>query len=130
MADAMWEMSASKVRRRWSREAKRRIVAASRAPGAGVGEVAARYGVSPSLLSVWRGQVGEQPPPASAAASFIPVRIVEAAAPAAGHRLDATASDAADGACLRITLPDGTRLHISHAAQLPLLHGVLGVLRG
>jgi hypothetical protein len=108
---------------------KRRIVAESRELGAGVGEVAARHGVSASLLSVWRGLIDEEPVPASAAAGFMPVRIIEAAAPAEVDRLNAPAANAAGAAWLRIALPDGTHLYISHAAQLPLLHGVLGVLR-
>ena len=117
------------VKRRWSRETKRRIVAESREPGARVGEVAARYGVSASLLSTWRGQISEEPVAAPAKASFIPVRVIEAATPAEAQRPHAAAADADESGWLRIVLADGTRLYIGHAGQLPLLHGVLGLLR-
>lgn len=127
MPDGTGRTAAAK--RRWSRETKRRIVAESRQPDARVGEVAARHGVSPSLLSVWRGLIGEEPVPAPAAASFIPVRVIGSAAPAETHRRHDATADAAEDACLRITLADGTRLYISHPGQLPLLHGVLGILR-
>jgi transposase-like protein len=116
------------AKRRWPRETKRRIVAESREPDARVGEVAARHGLSASLLSVWRGLIDEAPGATPSAASFIPVRMIDAAMPAASHR-PATAADANEGRCLQIMLPDGTRLYISHAAQLPLLHDVLGMLR-
>lgn len=117
------------VKRRWSRETKRRIVAESRMPDASVGEVAARHGISASLLSVWRGLIDLEPVTAAGVASFVPVRVVEAAAPVAA-RHDVAAADRAEPAWLRIALPDGTSVYISHAAHLPLLHGVLGVLRG
>lgn len=116
------------VRRRWSRETKRRIVAESHASGASVNEVAARYGVAPSLLSVWRGLIGEEPATTPAVTGFIPVHLMEAASAEAPRRCDVTPSPT-DASCLCMILPDGTRLYISHAAQLPLLHGVLGVLR-
>lgn len=116
------------VKRRWSREMKRRIVAESREPDTSVGEVAARYGVNASLVSVWRGQFGEAPA-AHSAAGFIPVRVIDAAATAEGQRRHASTVDADESGWLRIMLADGTWLYISHAGQLPLLHGVLGMLR-
>lgn len=117
------------VKRRWSRETKRRIVAESRMPGVSVGEVAARHGVSASLVSVWRGLIDLEPVTAAGVAGFVPVRVVEAAVPVAA-RCDVAAADRAESAWLRIALPDGTWVYISHAAHLPLLHGVLGMLRG
>ena len=117
------------TKRRWSRAMKRRIVAESCEPGARVGEVAARHGVSASLLSVWRGLIGEEPVRAPAEASFIPIRVIEAATLVEGQRVHGATAEAAESARLEIMLPDGTRLLISHATQLPLLHGVLEMLR-
>jgi transposase len=127
MPDGMGMPAAA--RRRWSDEAKRRIVAESREPDARVGEVAARHGIAPSLLSVWRGLIDEAPMTPAALAGFIAVHTIEAAAPADVQRRHDAAADGVAVGWLRITLPDGTQLHISHSAQLPLLRGVLGVLR-
>jgi transposase-like protein len=125
MADGTVRTAAAK--RRWSREAKRRIVAESRAPDARVGEVAARHGVSASLLSVWRGLIDAAAVPTPAEPSFIPVRVIAPAATAVQRH--AAMPEADESTCLRIMLADGTRLYISHGAQLPLLHDVLGMLR-
>lgn len=42
------------TRRRWTREAKARIIAESLAPGANVAEVARRHGIIPQQLYSWR----------------------------------------------------------------------------
>ena len=115
-------------RRRWSLETKLRVVAESQEPGACVKAVAARHDIYPSLVFNWRRQVREgrlSPPDVPA---FVPVRVT-----GPSHQTDAQSSSAArpdDTTGIAITLPDGTRLYISHAAHLPLLRGVLGVLRG
>jgi transposase len=131
MPDGTFEIITGRERRRrWSTEAKLRIVAESLEPGACVKSVAARHDVYPSLVFSWRRQVreGQLAPPASP--SFVPVRLRglfdqgDTQAPPASAAGESSAGD------ITITLPDGTHLHISHAAQLPLLRGVLGVLRG
>lgn len=62
-------------RRRWSAEAKGRIVAESFAPGAVVSEVARRHDVSPQHLFAWRkaARAGALSLPAEAAPLFVPV---------------------------------------------------------
>lgn len=55
------ELSSGRVvnrRRKWSDEAKRRIVAESYAGDASIAAVAMRNGVSPGLLFNWRRQLG------------------------------------------------------------------------
>ena len=115
-------------RRRWSLETKLRVVAESQEPGACVKAVAARHDIYPSLIFNWRRQVREGRLSRSGLPDFVPVRLT-----GPSHQADAQSSPAAsryDGTGIAVTLPDGTRLYISHAAQLPLLRGVLGVLRG
>ena len=115
-------------RRRWSIETKLRVVAESQEPGACVKAVAARHAIYPSLIFNWRRQVREGRLTSSGMPEFVPVRLTGPL-----HQGDDRSFSAApptDSGGIAITLPDGTRLYISHAAQLPLLRGVLGVLRG
>jgi transposase len=62
-------------RRRWSDEAKGRIVAESYAPGAVVSEVARRHDISPQHLFAWRkaARSGLLSLPADEAPLFVPV---------------------------------------------------------
>src|SRR5262249_61819395 len=62
-------------RRRWSGEAKGRIVAESYGPGAVVSEVARRHGMSPQHLFAWRkaARAGLVTLPAVEAPVFVPV---------------------------------------------------------
>ena len=47
-------------RRRWTPEAKARIIAESFEPGANMSEVARRHGIVPQQLYSWRRKVGER----------------------------------------------------------------------
>ena len=62
-------------RRRWTDEAKGRIVAESYAPGAVVSEVARRHDISPQHLFVWRkaARAGLLSLPPDEAPAFVPV---------------------------------------------------------
>jgi transposase len=62
-------------RRRWSGDAKGRIVAESYVPGAVVSEVARRHDMSPQHLFAWRkaARAGLLTLPADAAPMFVPV---------------------------------------------------------
>src|SRR5438552_1535244 len=79
-------------RRRWSGEAKGRIVAESFAPGAVVSEVARRHEISAQHLFAWRkaAREGRLALPADEAAVFVPVvltaRKSEPARPSTLHR--------------------------------------------
>jgi transposase len=70
-------------RRRWSAEAKARIVAESLAPGVVISEVARRHDLRPQQLFAWRHQAkqGQLALPADEL-SFVPVVASEANAPA------------------------------------------------
>jgi transposase len=69
-------------RRRWSAEAKARIVAESLAPGVVISEVARRHDLLPQQLFAWRHQArqGQLALPAEALA-FVPVVASEGVAP-------------------------------------------------
>jgi transposase len=62
-------------RRRWSEEAKGRIVAESYAPGAVASEVARRHDISPQHLFTWRkaARAGLLSLPADETPTFVPV---------------------------------------------------------
>jgi transposase len=64
-------------RRRWSDEAKGRIVVESYEPGAVVSEVARRHEMSPQHLFAWRkaARAGRLALPADEAAMFVPVMV-------------------------------------------------------
>lgn len=115
-------------RRRWSLETKLMVVAESREPGASVKAVAARHDIYPSLVFNWRRQAREGRLSRSGLPDFVPVRLTGPSHQDDAQPSSAVSSDERIG--IAVTLPDGTRLYISHAAQLPLLRGVLGVLRG
>jgi transposase len=114
-------------RRRWSAQEKLRIVAEAEEVGARVGDVAARHDVYPSLLSTWRRQVREGRLGTDRPGGFVPIRLVAASQQATALPGCQTMSGAPG---IEIILPDGTRLHIGHAAQLPLLRPVIAALRG
>jgi transposase len=116
-------------RRRWSIETKLRVVAESQEPGACVKAVAARHDIYPSLIFNWRRQMREGRLTSSGVPEFVPVRLT-GPSHQGGDDQSFSAAPRTDSSGVAITLPDGTRLYIRHAAQLPLLRGVLGLLRG
>jgi transposase len=68
-------------RRRFTRDAKARIVLDSRAPGVVVSEVARRHGLTPQQLFGWRRElravVAGSDVPSTATSTFTPVSVVE-----------------------------------------------------
>ena len=122
MSDRAIEIITGKERRRrWSAEEKLRIVTETAERGARVADVAARHDVYPSLLFNWRRQVREG---RLGAAGFVPIRLLSSVRETTAPPEDRGASG------IEITLPDGTRLQIRHATQLPLLQPILAALRG
>ena len=117
-------------RRRWSVEEKLRIVTEAEEPGACIKAVAARHDVYPSLLFYWRRQVREGRLDRDGSTGFVPVRLLASSPAAAPRSAEQVASAACGAAGIDITLPDGTRVHIRDAAQLPLLRPVIAALRG
>jgi len=131
MADGTIEIITGRERRRrWSTEAKLRIVAESREPGASVTAVAARHDVYPSLVFAWRRQVREGRLQAGDLPGFVPVRLLGTTAQSDRQPPYPAASDEGNTPGIDITLADGSRIHIRDAAQLPLLRPVLAALRG
>ena len=117
-------------RRRWSVEDKLRIVAEAEERGARVTEVAARHDVYPSLLFLWRRQVRDGRLGPNGSADFVPVRLLASSQEPTAHPARQAMPGASSATGIEITLPDGTRLHIRHAAQLSLLRPVIAALRG
>lgn len=93
-------------RRRWPDDLKAQIVAETLQPGAKVAEVAARYGLLPNHVSVWRSLArrGELALADQDLPAFVPISVQsDAAATDEWHR--------AAGAQLRIAVGDVT-LHV------------------
>ena len=104
-----------RVRRFWSDDEKRRIVAQSYAPGVSVSVVARRYDVNANLIFTWRRDPRYQPAAdAEEAPSFLPVEVVPDPSPSEppaasdgrieialsnGHRVSAIGSFDADALC-------------------------------
>ena len=105
---------ARRVRRFWSDDEKRRIVAQSYAPGVSVSVVARRYDVNANLIFTWRRDPRYKPA-ADDAPSFLPVEVVPEPPPppdpagpsdgrievalSNGHRVSAFGSFDADALC-------------------------------
>jgi transposase len=123
-------ISGKERRRRWSAEEKLRIVAESHEPGACVKAVAARHDVYPSLLFNWRRQVRRGRLSVPHRPEFVPVRLLPLEREANPNLSDRAAHDGGQIGGIEITLPDGSRIHIRDAAQLPLLRPVIAALRG
>ncbi len=114
---AQIEIFRGQARRRWSVEAKRRLVAETLVPGATVHAVAQRHGVNPSQLFTWRkrfhGDLGLAPTEAVAPA-FAAVELV--AVPGAmptSEKAIAAADAPTSGGVIEIELPQGARVRIS-----------------
>ena len=104
-----------RVRRFWSDDEKRRIVAQSYAPGVSVSVVARRYDVNANLIFTWRRDPRYKPAAdAVDAPSFLPVEVVPDPPPeppagssdgrieialSNGHRVSAVGSFDADALC-------------------------------
>lgn len=102
-------------RRRWSAEARLRILSEAFAPGACVSEVARRHDVATGLLYTWRRRFREElPQPAFAQA-------VLAEAPAA--------ASAPAGPAITVELAGGGRVSIAGSAPPGLAAAVLKALR-
>lgn len=116
-------------RRRWTREAKARIIAESMAAGANVAEVARRNDMVPQHLYLWRRTALEQmgsrtePPDQSA---FVPVAIE-------GSRLSPASQSVPDhnGSCREISIDlCGVSLRIPEGVSADHIGRVLSVVRG
>jgi transposase len=119
-------------RRRWGLEEKLRIVAETHQPGARMREVAARHDVYPSLLHTWRRQEREGRLASIQPAGFVPV-CVDATPPTVARPLpppnEPRAADIRTTDIIEIVLPDGSRVRVGSAVNLPALRRVMTALR-
>jgi transposase len=113
-------------RRRWSAEAKARIVAESLAPGVVISEVARRHDLRPQQLFAWRHQArqGRLTLPAEAL-SFVPVITAAETPPstASSHEAPAVTS-AAPAGMIEVAL-GGAVVRVPPGADAKLLAKVL-----
>jgi transposase len=116
-------------RRRWSREQKLRVVAETHEPGARVSEVAARHGVSESLVFTWRRQVRDGLLSAPEVPVFVPVQMLEAAASASHGERSVPARIEPPSGLIEIELGDGRKVRVGSDVNLAALRRVLTALR-
>ena len=108
-------LTGAERRRRWSDDARERILAAAFSPGAVVADVARRFEVSTSLIYKWR-QESCTPPAvpgfAPAVLLEVPEPVVESPAPA-----------------ITVEFPSGARVSLSAGAPAALVAATLKGLR-
>jgi transposase len=107
-------------RRRWSSDAKRRIVAETFEPGASVSVVARRHDLNANMLFTWRREVKQ------AATRMIEAPVAFVAAEIAGER-NSTASSATGR--MEIAFPGGERVIVGVDVDAAALARVIKALR-
>lgn len=115
-------------RRRWSREEKEQIVAASFEPGATASEVARRAGIHTSQLFRWRKELCERIDVAEqrlVPVEITPPMVVEAAA---GPEPRPPLRQRRKAGLIEIDLGDGRRLRVDREVDAEALRRVLDVL--
>jgi transposase len=118
-------------RRRWSAEAKLRIVAETEEPGASVKQVAARHDVYPGLLFTWRRQVREGRLTQPQVPMFIPVETERPVPPAiSSPPAPPTRAVAVAVGRIEIELGDGGPVRVDDGVSLVTLRRVISALRG
>lgn len=122
-------------RRRWSVADKLGIVAEARESGARICDVAARHGVSESLVFTWRRQVREGLLVAPDVPVFMPVRMLEEAVPAAvappaAEQHAVAPASRLQAGLIEIELGNGSQIRVGHDVNLAALRRVLTALRG
>jgi transposase len=117
-------------RRRWSREEKERLIAASFAPGVTASEVAREAGIHVSQLFRWRKDLCD--PVEAVATQLIPVEIVPAAVPPV---VEAPAPSPSAGGkrrrksgIIEIELGGGRRVRVDRDVDAAALRRVLDAL--
>ena len=126
----MVEIFRGQVRRRWSEEDKRRLVAETFGPGATVHGSARRHGVSPSQLFAWRKlyRVGAGIERAVSALPGVPgfaaVEITPATPPSVADAVPALSG------LIEIELAGGDRVRISGASDPAVVAAALRALAG
>ncbi len=93
-------------RRRWSDEAKLRILAEADEPGARIGEVARRHDIYPAQIRAWR-QIFSAPDNLPA---FVPVNVVDGSAGALGGSGSGPGPSVTRSSTIEILLRNGRSL--------------------
>ncbi len=115
-------------RRRWSAEAKARLVAETLVPGAVVSEVARRHGVSQSLLFAWRRHARTEAPTEGAGSILLPVEIEPRPGPIEDAHPRVVASRRRPSGTIEIELGSGKRVRVDSEVDADALRRVLSVL--
>jgi transposase len=116
-------------RRRWSAEAKARLVEETLVSGAVVSEVARRHGVSQSLLFAWRRQARTEAPSEVGGSLLLPVEIEPSAATRTeGHSRAVGNRRRRPPGTIEIELGSGKRVRVDNEVDADALRRVLSVL--
>jgi transposase len=116
-------------RRRWSEEAKARLVEETLVSGAVVSEVARRHGVSQSLLFAWRRQARANTPSEVAGSFLLPVEVEpSAAATSDAHSRAVGNRRRRPSGTIEIELGSGKRVRVDNEVDADALRRVLSVL--
>lgn len=116
-------------RRRWSAEAKARIVEETLVPGAVVSEVARRHGVAQSLLFTWRRQARAVTSAEGAGSILLPVEIERPATTSEdAHPRCVAARRRRQPGTIEIELGSGRRVRVDNEFDADALRRVLRVL--
>ena len=116
-------------RRRWSRDEKERLVAASFEPGVTASEVARAAGIHVSQLFRWRKELCDQVD--AGTTQLVPVEIVPAAAPSAVEALPTSAPAGRrhrKSGIIEIELGGGRRVRVDRDVDAQALRRVLEAL--
>jgi transposase len=127
------EIFRGQARRRWSDEAKRRLVAETLVSGATVHAVAQRHGVNTSQLFTWRKRfrtslglpLSEPPVPAFAAVELAPA---QGFSEAVEQQPVAEADAVMAAGVIEVELPQGGRVRISGAVEPAVVTAALRAL--
>ena len=128
------------MRRRWSEEEKRVIVAEAAQPCANISAVARRHGIKPSLLFRWRRMARDEGNAKAAGPAFLPVAL--AAPPENGDAASqerrpggtepcsapAEKAQAPADSRIEIELKNGRRVRVGTGADTALLSRILDLL--
>jgi transposase len=107
-------------RRRWSKSAKRRIIAEALAPGACTADVARRHALNLSQLYTWCRPFRTRLPANAGGGAIIPIDIGDAAG---GNARPVPLG------LMSISAPSGIRIELDMSADETVLRRLIGVLR-
>jgi transposase len=119
-------LSGVERRRRWSDEAKLRILAEADQPGARIGEVARRHDIMPGQIRSWRKTFSAF----DAAATFAPVTVVDGLSAERGVHAGEIRRAASRAEVVEITLRNGRSLKAPVDIDLKMLSSLIACVEG